>query len=642
MSARPAAPWAATAAVVAGYVALVLAATLLQLPDLSGSTLGEPYVDKQNHLWDLWWWGQAARGRGAGFFYTDYLYYPPGASLWQANSGPLLFFAALPLLALGASPEAAYNLLVAASLLLSCLGGYALGRRLSGDRAVAFFLGLLAAFNPFVLGQLRVALLEFANLGFCLLCVAALHRLRERQDLRSAAWALLWFCAAAAWAWYVGLLLLLFCAVYLPCALGPWRLLTQKRRLLGLLVGWALAVGLLLAPVFYKVGVPGVEQRMQRVEGRLFAALSGQRLRVDDLSAFLPRQAAALGIADTACLHALQIKLETALDPLAALTASARDAAQADLFPGRWLLPLLLAAYALLRLRRREVWAHGVVLAVFGALALGPCVVLGGEVRFSACGLTPYALLSRVFGGLSRVQFPHRLLLPGLLSLLVLAGLGLLRALEHAGQRPGRRRALAGAASLLLLLTAWLGGGLPLGQAPIGVPRTYRAWAAAAEDFALVEVPFTRGPGVTVLHSSSLQAYYQTVHGKRQLAGPIPAYLVRDRHPPEIADNALLGLLRRLEQGDAAGAGAAAAPDLDPGQRRQALEALARHRFRFVVVHAAHLRPEVAGRVERALTALLGPPAEDRSEAEDPLRVYCLPRPPWPPGTPAPCRPAAD
>ena len=606
--------WKAGLILTAVYGGLVIVVTYPQVLDLSQRTLGEQGVDKLNHLWDIWWWGQAASNPERSFFFTDLLYYPPGVSLWPANSGFTKYFLGLIPLSLGLGPEGTYNLLIMVSMLLSCLGGHFIGTRLFHRRGVGIFLGVAAAFNPLVLFHVNVSLPEFINLGWALLYCAALRQLTDKPTPRAALAALIWFAVTATWCWYLGFLMLLFSALYVPLTRGGRGLLSLSRRELLVLVGFVAAVGLFMGYFSQKMGVGGVEDRMAAVSEQMVRGMEGGRTPVLDQAMFLGAEAERLKIKDRACLQGLEAKLIFSLDPWSTLTAWDKDHRMALFYPPRWGVLLILALAGLIWRPRRWSLACVGIIAASTALALGPCLVLGDEIRWGSCAWMPYTLAGHIVAGIGRIQFPLRFLFPAVVALLLLAGGGLSAVLERRGGGPWRRVLF-----LLLCVALTMGGGLsltgfPLPGGRLDAPIFYRRLAQEPGDIGLVEVPLSRDIGVRRPISPSLFTYYQTVHGKRLLRGPLPEYLSHNVYTPDMARNPLLARIRRLEGRKLDQAGVE--------NLRAGLDTLRRHGYLYFVVHPDAMTRDTAGAITSLLTRLIGEPGKDGSLPEDPLLIF--------------------
>lgn len=614
--------WKAGLAVTGAYLVLVLAVTLPSILELGQGTLGEPGLDKQNHLWDFWWWWTAARDPSRSFFFTDLLYYPSGTSLWQANSGFLLFFFGLIPQALGFNLEATYDLVVMASLLFSCIGGHVLGARLFQHRGVGFFCGVATAFNPLVFHNINLALVEFVNLGFAMLFLTALHSLTTQASRRAALLAVLWFILAATWSWYMGLLLVLLAAIHVPLTLGLRGAMGDRRRLL-LLAATALAMGLFLLPFHQKIGVGSVEGRIMQVEHQVVEGMSGRRSLLKDEARFLAPEAARLNIRDKLCVGAMEVKLITSIDPVTSLVSSgaANGNRMAAFFPLNWAVLILLAGVGLLlRWRRWSLGCVGVI--VFSVLlSLGPCLVLNNKIYWGSCSVMPFSLLDEIVPGMSRIQFPQRLAFLGIFALVMLAGSGLRALLDRSRPDQRRRWVLILSCAALLLLSNLNMAGLPLQRGEILAPEIYQQEARAPRGRALVEVPLSLGAGVTRASSSSLFTFYQTIHGQPIYTGPIPEYLLSNVSPPDMVNNALLQRIRVLEAGPPF-------PPLKPGDEgaiSQGMDALLSRRFRHILVHTEALTPQTAQAINGLLSQVVGLPRTDESNTDDPLNIFTLP-----------------
>ncbi len=623
-------PLGRAALVAAAYTALALCLTWPLCLDLSSGTLGEPNVDKLNNLWDFWWWSRALGDSELSFLSSAHINYPPGVDLWRSNSGPLLYLVSLVPWALTRDLEATYNLMVLLSMLVSCLGGYALGHRLTDHRGVAFYLGTLSGFNALALLQVQVAIPELVNLGWSMLFMAALVRLQARRDLRSLCLALLWYLVAATWAWYLGFLLLGVALLFFMVHAGPARLLEENRRLLvlglcllvlcGAFAGWALG----------KLSAPGAGRRLLPVQAEVTAALADEEVRLSDEFGVLAARTRALGIlqspADRECVDAFELKLFTSVDPAAALVASDPGDPQAPFWPVRWAVPLVLALLGGLALRDRRALFFGGLALGCGALALGPCLVLGDEVLWGSCAWTPLSLMGNLAPGLARMQFPYRLLFPGVVGLLALSALGLHAVVTAPGRGRTTGLALVGAATLFGLCqgadaSIFLRASHPnhpLMISAIPHPRFYDGLASAPGDIALLEVPFAAGAAVQPTYPLSRHTYLQTVHGKRIFSGPVPAYLAPRQLPADLATDPLLGALTKIQQGGHA-------PLLTGAEAAASRATLRKYRFQHVVLHRDDLAPAAFDRARTLLDWLLGAPRRDGTLPSDRLLIYTVP-----------------
>ena len=610
------------------YAVLILALTYPQVLELYDTTLGEPNVDKLNNLWDFWWWWKAATEPGLSAFFSDHVNYPPGVDLWRSNSGFLLYLTSLLPWALLGDLEATYNVMVMLSMLASCLGGYFLGVRLFEQRGIAFYLGAATGFNALTLLQIQVAIPEFVNLGWAMLFLGSLVRLQERRDLASVGVSWFWYAVAATWAWYIGFLLLGLAGLFFLIHVGPRAMLTGDRRLPAMAVIWAMGIGAFTLAVHQKIDAPGAGGRFLPVQRKVIAALESEEVRLTDEFGVLGHEAGVRRVglhkgSDRECVDAFELKLTTSVDLPGAMGAWDPGHAMAPLWPMRWIVPFFLAVLALWRLRRRRTLFYAALFLCTTALALGPCLVLDRRVIWGSCALTPFSLLGQLVPGVSRMQFPYRLLFPAVIGLLVCSGYGL-RELVAALPAKGWIRAGVIALATALALAGGAGPSIFLRQShpnhalmrsSVGHPGFYDQLARSGEDFALLEVPFGGGEGVRRTYPLSRYAFYQTVHDKRQFSSPIPRYLAPRTEPPGIRNNPLLHGLSRILAGEEQG-------PLDPAELKTGLAGLRRYSYRYIILHQDDLTPGAFVLARSLLSVLPGKPSRDASLPSDRLWIY--------------------
>jgi len=126
-------------------LAIILTYPLLFLP--AGALLGPP-EDNMQYLWTAWQMKQALTTSGEGIFYTNYIFYPEGASLLLHSAHPLnnvfiLFFN------LFFSLEYSYNLTIFINFILNALSAYLLCLYFTKNRVASFVGGFIFSFSPF-------------------------------------------------------------------------------------------------------------------------------------------------------------------------------------------------------------------------------------------------------------------------------------------------------------------------------------------------------------------------------------------------------------------------------------------------------------------------------------------------------------
>jgi hypothetical protein len=173
---------------------------------------------------------------------------------------------------------------------------------------------------------------------------------------------------------------------------------------------------------------------------------------------------------------------------------------------------LALALLALLA-RRRAARFWGLAALVFAALSLGPVLHMGGSSRLAGVGPIPlpYALLPRALPLLKISRSVSRFDVMVMLSLGVLAALGLdglLRRARQAGYHEDVGRLLAAAALGLVGFEFWVA---PYPMSPPETQPFYYQLAREAGDFAVMDIPMDWDRPANLL--------YQTVHQKPLVSG---------------------------------------------------------------------------------------------------------------------------
>jgi hypothetical protein len=217
-------------------VVVTILVVLWPLP-FGTSILGHPLSDAADHFWGDWWWGGEVL---AGRFptHTAITHLPAGSDLWYVDPVGAAF--ALIFRPLGM--VAAFNLALAADLLLAGLGTYLVAFRRNGSAFASACGAVAVLLSPYLLGLLDSGLCEYVGLGFPVLFLGALLELLDRPPERR--WwpiallsgLLLALCTLQAF--YYGLMACLTLACLVP---GP----DLRKRAIRL--GLALVVGLLLS-----------------------------------------------------------------------------------------------------------------------------------------------------------------------------------------------------------------------------------------------------------------------------------------------------------------------------------------------------------------------------------------------------------
>ncbi len=482
--------WLGYAAVALWFVAPVLAAP----PRLA---LGHPANDVGNHVWGYAWVGQALAA-GELPTHTTLLAWPDGGSLWFIDAFGVLL--TLPI-NLTFGPVAAYNCALLFNFWWAGVAAGALAERVSGSRAGGVVAGFSFMATPQLLGQAYNGISETLAVGWLPLALLAMEHAVEAPSARRGALAGLALAVATLFNWYYGLFGLI-------CALGY--------------VGRAVAGARAGGPPLRALPLPAAAASVVfvAVVAAPFAAFSATMSAADALVTRDPDF-----VWRTLILHNMT-DVEALLHP-----GKFYSPDLAAVF-GEDLIVVVYVGYALLLPAVAAAWlSHGGarrfwfgVAAVFGVLALGPFLYVGGDYLQVAGGWLPLPFLALFewFPSFSRISHAYRFVIGLSLALSVLVALAV-RGLGQRGVDVGL------VAALLVGLRLWEATTLssavfPLPVTPVDPPEAL----ARLDGGAVLDLPV----GVPILARSRF-LLGQLAHGQPVPFGlnePTPELLVRNHY----------------------------------------------------------------------------------------------------------------
>ncbi len=467
-----------TAIVLAAYALLTLGMTYPVVRHFFSAIPGDGFDGWQNY-WNLWWVRQALLVEHRHPFFTDMLYHPTGVSLLFHTLNPFNGFTFLPV-QLAANLFAAYNSVVLFSFAVGGLGSYLLGRyalRRAPEPARtwgAFLAGAIYTFSPVhfahLLGHMQVFSLEWIPF-YVLYLWRGVDRAREGAlTPRDVALPALFLILTGLCDWYFVLYCLLFTGLV-------WLYLLWRRQMTTRIVLWTLGIGTLfilpLSPLLWPMVMEA-----RRYDFMVPSPDQVYTLSADLLAFLTPNE-----------FHPLWGDMAARLGSRFTSTVS-----EHMVFAGY--VPLLLGLWGARRGgHRRGFWALATI--GFAVLALGPALHIAGSQQPIPL---PYALLQRLIPFIHITRSVSRLDVMVMLSLGVLAALGL-----QALMRTTRRPRLLALGALALTLFEFLPAPYPV--SPPDTPQWYETLAQEPGDFAVLNLPMNWDrPGYLL---------YQTVHGKR-------------------------------------------------------------------------------------------------------------------------------
>ncbi|GAC1541180.1 MAG: hypothetical protein NVS2B7_13780 [Herpetosiphon sp.] len=440
---------------------------------LVGSDIGR--IDAWQNVWNIWWVKRALL-HGQNPFFTSFLFYPYGASLfWHTLNLPTTLVG-VPLAALW-NPTVGFTLVSLLTFVASGSAMCAMAYRLTGSRVGAWLAGGLYTFSPYHIAKLADGHLNLISLQWLPLFVLSLHAaFQERR--KGVAWAAVLLVLILLTDLYYGMFSIIF--------LGLYSALEAARRRSWRGLGLCMATStLIVLPVLVVVAslllghdtvVGFVDWKDRQV---LFSATP--------LDLIMPNPRSALW--------------GEALRPLAEQWRLAAGGTSLGL------MVLVLAGVAVWG-NRREVWPWLVLAAAVFIFEMGPLLVLNGH----ATGIPlPYALVNLVPAA-HMGRRPNHLIVYRSVLLSLLAAFGWAWLAAHWSRRTQWTVAavIIGAISIDLWPRS-------LETAQLNVAPVYRELAAAAPG-AILELP--------PLPKKSLYLQAQLVHQHPIVGG----YL--SRNPP--------------------------------------------------------------------------------------------------------------
>ncbi len=564
---------------------LAILVTWPAISRLSSSLIGHPDIDVWNHVWGFWWFKRKLVDLGQLPLHTEMIGYPKGGRLYFID--PLNALIAAPLqVFVGLVP--AYNLVLMAETAFTGVATHWLARELGASRHGAFFAGVLVCSSPVLRCEWHNGITEVGNVGWLVLAMLAIHRAMVRGRTRDAALAGAATAMAFVACWYYGM-----AAGGVAVVLAPYRLVhTPPPRWNRILeaskpaIAYLGTAGVLAAPFW------GAFLWTLQGDGSIIKRLPGLNTflmyhnATDVLSFFIPGQ-----------YHSPDLWT-----------------AYGERFLHTTYLGYTGLVAAMLAVRKLEARAWILVGLVFGVLALGPYLFVGGS--FATLGKylipLPFAILSHGIG-LMAITHPARMVIVSIVCLAVVAGLGLDRLVTRF---PGYRHALT---------VAWLGAGMvelllfspgpfPVSMADATIGPGIRAIADDPNPGAILDVP------VQYLNTmrTSRYLYEQTAHHR-----PTPYVVnVRAQSTPWLHQSYIYQWIRALP----GTSHLSSLEDLKHAPRARLAESLQRDYvdagYRYIVIHRNVVSPPFGAWPYRHLfDPVLGPP----KATPDGLWVYRLP-----------------
>jgi len=387
--------------VTAAYLGIALVMTY-PLMNVFGSYAAGGAEDGAMGVWGLWWVKHSLVDLGQNPLDCQYLFFPGGINLTYTTLPKILALFSIPFQYIFGL-TAASNLIFLLMFVGTGVATYYLVLHLTGEKLPAFLAGAFFAFSPFRWGQMS----HLWFMSTMLVPVYILMLIRGREALQTGSRRAWLFFASAGLVLgiqsydteHYTIALLLFSAIYLIFSLFCCEDRDSLKKWLKLLLGQVLATT--IAAMLYLPML--LAARAEIAEHGNYVTFPLREIEAGaDLLSFLVPSWVSWYLADP-------------FDSVASRFLPTETS-----FVG-WTV-VLLAFMGVWRMHRnRQVWLWLSSVIVFSSLALGPYLIVNGEMSDTPL---PFLLLQKI-PLLNSTRVPVRLTMLAMLSLSVLAGYGM-------------------------------------------------------------------------------------------------------------------------------------------------------------------------------------------------------------------------
>lgn len=544
------------APILLAYTGLALLLTWPIVLNLSGEILGHEHCTNRMHVWVLWIVKQMLLS-GELPIDTSYIFYPAGSDLVRLYGSDMLYPLLLAPLVHLLSPVIVFNLKILFSLTMAPYGVYCLLRYLEVSKPAAWAGGALFIAAPYFLLETFNGVSELVAVEWVPFGILYFMRSQDGGRWRDSLLAGLFFFLATYASGYNAFFLLFFGSIYLA-----WRLIPAIFR-----GGWRRALRL-----------------------KQLALLSALCLvSLGPLKAIHEMSGTSSSVKD---------EHSDMLDPVKTPTFDSNAELVAFFRPGRNAIPQVKVlddghvkrtyttyttylGYGVLALALLGAWRRWkmatlwlLIASFFILVCLGPYLRISGDrlQLFGGSVPMPGLLLYKIVPGFSvTIRHTYRYVAMVHLALGILAALGLDWLLGRTASRLKRAALTAGAAALCITEVLAFGPiPYPLPRVKNTVPDFYHQMAADPEPYPIIELPYED-------FTDYLQPFlfYQTVHGKKLIAGAVH-YRLLARELAFIYNTPLAKNFMREED---------IGRSIDAGNVGRSLRAFKKHGFRYILVH---------------------------------------------------------
>ena len=490
-----------------------------------------PGGDANLFLWYMWIFKQAIINL-KNPFYTDMIFYPNGASLLWSSVSTLNMLISFPLQFIF-STVTIYNLLYLLTFILAGWGAYLLLLHLTKDKLASFIGGCIFAFTPshFVHDNQ----LCYASIQWIPFFMLYFIKLFEKPRVKYAVLSAIFLVFTALSSLYYMVFTLFFILLFLVYKLVKNKKSILNRNYIKCFVLFSLLFSLLLSPLLVPMMLEEINNRTN------VSSIDTPVVHSADLAAFFVPSP----------LHPL---FKNAVEPFyeRIWTYDGRKfgvRAISTVFLGYFVIFLLIYNIKAVQFNDKKFWWF--ICLCFFILTLGPALKIAGLITIPASGLNLDKLALKLEPNLSPIalnmlkekagiplpfliwhfvplinfiRVPTHFFMFGIMAASIICSYSLASLfkkweLKRLGMLP--KKYVMAAIFLGIILFEYLA--VPLDYTQFKIPEFYNNIAEDQEDYVIVELPLPNN--WSQIHGYvKLYMYYQTIHGKRLLAGHLAHY----------------------------------------------------------------------------------------------------------------------
>ncbi len=459
-------------------------------------------MDIVQAVWYFWMTGQAiheaiATGTLNELVFTDQIFYPSGTNMIPFGMAYSQVLALILTPALGSVFTC--NLLYFSAFVLSGFGAYTLVRHITRDETAGIVAGIIYTFAPYHFEHAFVGHMGSVTMQWIPFCALFLLKMAEDKKVTDAILAAVFFIMVALSDLQYMVFMGLFIGLFFVYRFITGELKFVKKDLTQVLIFTILSLLVILPLNISNIAIATAGDNFlspARSEAELFSV---------DLANFLIPSITHPIVGDfvSSNIYHNDYRTQFPWESVAFIGFSV----------------LFLSIYASLKECSKKILFWQISAAFFALMSLGPILhVLGQSVFFGQEIPLPFGVLSQIVPGLSNSRTPGRFEVITLLSISVLAGIGIQKVMNDIAAHSQVRskvkmlRVLIPIGIAALIILEYLA--VPFVTTDPSVPTFYQELATEPGDFAVIEIPASYSNA-----AGTIAEYYQTVHQKKMVGG---------------------------------------------------------------------------------------------------------------------------